>query len=63
MPGDLVGLRASQQRERGQGAVEYAIAMAVIALAVFVALQVVGTNVTTIWNSLATTVQNASTGS
>jgi Flp pilus assembly pilin Flp len=46
--------------EAAQGAVEYAIALAVIALAVFVAIQIVGTNVTSIWNSLAGTVQNAS---
>ena len=40
--------------ERGQDLAEYAIALAVIA-----AVQLVGTNITSLWNQAATTLQNA----
>ena len=45
--------------ERGQDLAEYAIALAVITLAVIAAVQLVGTRVTTLWNQAATTLQNA----
>ena len=43
----------------GQDLAEYAIALAVITLAVIAAVQLVGTRVTTLWNQAATTLQNA----
>ena len=45
--------------EKGQDLAEYAIALAVITLAVIAAVQLVGTRVTTLWNQAATTLQNA----
>ncbi len=45
--------------EQGQDLAEYAIALAVITLAVIAAVQLVGTRVTTLWNQAATTLQNA----
>ena len=45
--------------ERGQDLAEYAIALAVITIAVIAAVQLVGTNITTLWNQAATTLQNA----
>ena len=45
--------------ERGQDLAEYAIALAVITIAVIAALQLVGTRLTTLWNQAATTLQNA----
>jgi len=45
--------------ERGQDLAEYAIALAVITIAVIAAVQLVGTNVMTLWNQAATTLQNA----
>jgi Flp pilus assembly pilin Flp len=45
--------------ERGEDLAEYAIAMAVIALAVIAAIRLVNTNVTALWNRDASTLQNA----
>src|SRR5439155_27186564 len=45
--------------ERGQDLAEYAIALAVITIAVIAAVQLVGTRVTTLWNQAASTLQNA----
>ena len=45
--------------EHGQDLAEYAIALAVITIAVIAAVQLVGTRVTTLWNQAATTLQNA----
>ena len=45
--------------ERGQDLAEYAIALAVITIAVIAAVQLVGTRVTTLWNQAAGTLQNA----
>ena len=45
--------------ERGQDLAEYAIALAVITIAVIAAVQLVGTRLTTLWNQAATTLQNA----
>jgi len=45
--------------EKGQDLAEYAIALAVITLAVIAAVQLVGTRGTTLWNQAATTLQNA----
>jgi Flp pilus assembly pilin Flp len=45
--------------ESGQDLAEYAIALAVITLAVIAAVQLVGTRVGTLWNNAATTLQNA----
>ena len=45
--------------EKGQGLAEYAIAMAVIALAIIVAVQLFNTNVVDVWNHNATVLQNA----
>jgi len=45
--------------ERGQDLAEYAIALAVITIAVIAAVQLVGTNITLLWNQAATTLQNA----
>ena len=45
--------------ERGQDLAEYAIALAVITIAVIAAVQLVGTRVTTPWNQAATGLQNA----
>ncbi|TMB43284.1 MAG: Flp family type IVb pilin [Deltaproteobacteria bacterium] len=45
--------------ERGQDLAEYAIALAVITIAVIAAVQLVGTRVTTLWNQAATGLQNA----
>ena len=45
--------------ESGQDLAEYAIALAVITLAVIAAVRLVGTNFTTLWNNAATTIQNA----
>jgi Flp pilus assembly pilin Flp len=46
--------------ESGQDLAEYAIALAVITVAVILAVQVVGTNVRTIWQNAATAIQQAS---
>jgi len=45
--------------ERGQDLAEYAIALAVITIAVITAVQLVGTNVMALWNQAASTLQNA----
>jgi len=45
--------------EGGQDLAEYAIALAVITIAVIAAVQLVGTHVTTLWNQAATGLQNA----
>jgi len=45
--------------EHGQDLAEYAIALAVITIAVIAAVQLVGTRVTTLWNQAASTLQNA----
>ena len=45
--------------EQGQDLAEYAIALAVITIAVIAAVQLVGTRVTTLWNQAASTLQNA----
>jgi Flp pilus assembly pilin Flp len=45
--------------ERGEDLAEYAIAMAVISLAVIAAVRIVGTSVTTVWNQDATNLQTA----
>ena len=45
--------------EHGQDLAEYAIALAVITIAVIAAVQLVGTNVMTLWNQAATMLQNA----
>ena len=45
--------------ERGQDLAEYAIALAVITIAVIAAVQLVGTNITSLWNQAASTLQNA----
>jgi len=45
--------------ERGQDLAEYAIALAVITIAVIAAVQLVGTRVTTLWKQAATGLQNA----
>ena len=45
--------------ERGQDLAEYAIALAVITIAVIAAVQLVGTRLTTLWYQAATTLQNA----
>ncbi len=45
--------------ERGEDLAEYAIAMAVITLAVIAAIRLVNTNVTTLWNKDASNLQNA----
>jgi len=45
--------------ERGQDLAEYAIALAVITIAVIAAVQLVGTNITNLWNQAASTLQNA----
>ena len=45
--------------EHGQDLAEYAIALAVITIAVIAAVQLVGTRVTTLWNQAATGLQNA----
>ena len=45
--------------ESGQDLAEYAIALAVITIAVIAAVQLVGTRVTTLWNQAASTLQNA----
>jgi len=45
--------------ESGQDLAEYAIALAVITIAVIAAVQLVGTRVTTLWNQAAGTLQNA----
>jgi Flp pilus assembly pilin Flp len=46
--------------ESGQDLAEYAIALAVITVAVILAVQVVGTNVRNIWQNAASTIQQAS---
>ena len=45
--------------DSGQDLAEYAIALAVITIAVIAAVQLVGTRVTTLWNQAASTLQNA----
>ena len=47
------------QDERGQDLAEYAIALAVITIAVIAAVQLVGTRVNTLWNQAASSLQNA----
>ncbi len=62
----LNSLRALQNRlddrlggESGQGLVEYALILALIALAAIVALTVFGTNLTTELSTIATSVSSA----
>jgi Flp pilus assembly pilin Flp len=45
--------------EAGQGLAEYAIAAAIITLAVIAAIRLVGSGVVGIWNNDAATLQNA----
>jgi Flp pilus assembly pilin Flp len=45
--------------ERGEDLAEYAIAMAVISLAIIAAIRLVNTNVTALWNRDASNLQNA----
>jgi Flp pilus assembly pilin Flp len=45
--------------EHGQGLAEYAIAIGVITLAVIVAVQLVGSNILTLWNQAASNIQAA----
>jgi Flp pilus assembly pilin Flp len=45
--------------DAGQGLAEWAIAAAVITIAVILAIRLVGTNVVGIWNNDATRLQNA----
>jgi Flp pilus assembly pilin Flp len=45
--------------ERGQGLAEWAIAAAIVTLAVIAAIRLVGTNVVGIWNQDAANLQNA----
>lgn len=47
-------LVARAQREEGQTMVEYAFLVAFIALIVLVAVQLLGTNVSSLFNSIAT---------
>jgi Flp pilus assembly pilin Flp len=62
-PGKEEGMYTAMKRlvrdESGQDLAEYAIALAVITLAVIAAVQLVGTRVGTLWNNAATTLQNA----
>jgi Flp pilus assembly pilin Flp len=53
-------LRKLGRDESGQDLAEYAIALAVITVAVILAVQVVGTNVRNIWQNAASTIQQAS---
>jgi pilus assembly protein Flp/PilA len=48
-----VALRARLQREDGQTLVEYAFLVAFIAIVVLVAVQLLGTNVSSLFNSVA----------
>jgi len=45
--------------ERGQGLAEYAIAIGVITLAVIIAVQLVGSNLLSLWNQAASNIQAA----
>lgn len=45
--------------DSAQDLAEYAIALAVITIAVIAAVQLVGTRVNTLWNQAASTLQNA----
>ena len=56
---DMKFARRLIRDERGQDLAEYAIALAVITIAVIAAVQLVGTRVTTLWNQAASTLQNA----
>jgi pilus assembly protein Flp/PilA len=47
-------LIATMSREEGQTLVEYAFLVAFIALVVLVALQLLGTNISSLFNSIAT---------
>jgi Flp pilus assembly pilin Flp len=59
--GDVVKmLKRFGRNESGQDLAEYAIALAVITVGVIVAVQIVGTRVRTIWQNVATTIQQAS---
>jgi Flp pilus assembly pilin Flp len=53
-------LKTLGRDESGQDLAEYAIALAVITVAVVLAVQVVGTNVRSIWQNAATAIQQAS---
>jgi pilus assembly protein Flp/PilA len=48
-----VALRARLQREDGQTLVEYAFLVAFIAIVVLVAVQLLGTNISSLFNSVA----------
>jgi Flp pilus assembly pilin Flp len=52
-------LKRLGRNELGQDLAEYAIALAVITVGVIVAVQVVGTRVRTVWQNVATTLQQA----
>jgi Flp pilus assembly pilin Flp len=56
---DMTFARRLIRDEGGQDLAEYAIALAVITIAVIAAVQLVGTNITSLWNQAATTLQNA----
>jgi pilus assembly protein Flp/PilA len=47
-------LMARMQREEGQTLVEYAFLVAFIAIVVLVAVQLLGTNISSLFNSVAT---------
>jgi pilus assembly protein Flp/PilA len=49
-------LTESANREEGQTLVEYAFLVAFIALVVLVAVQLLGTNITALFNSVATAI-------
>jgi pilus assembly protein Flp/PilA len=49
-----VALSARLQREEGQTLVEYAFLVAFIALVVLVAVKLLGTNISSLFNSVAT---------
>ena len=53
-------LKGLVRDESGQDLAEYAIALAVITVAVIVAVNLVGTNVRSIWQTAASTIQQAS---
>jgi len=55
----LTLLKKLAREESGQDLAEYAIALAVITLAVIAAVQLVGTNVRLVWQNAASTIQQA----
>jgi pilus assembly protein Flp/PilA len=52
----LSQLMAWMNREEGQGMAEYGLIIALVAVVVIAALTLLGTNLTAIFNSIATTV-------